>query len=66
MKKYGWQIEYPVDTLENCNDFVTFSLTIPKHPCYNGTHQGDKGDEISPQYLDVDIESRMFYWRQPL
>ena len=24
-----------------CNNFVTFSLTILKHPCYNGTHQGD-------------------------
>lgn len=22
------------------NNFVIFSLTNPKHPCYNGTHQG--------------------------
>lgn len=22
MKKYGWQMEYPVDTSEKCNDYV--------------------------------------------
>ena len=28
MKKYGWQIEYPVDTLERCNHF---DIAVSKH-----------------------------------
>ncbi len=33
------------------NNFVTFSLTISKRPCYNGAQEGDKGDETFPQRL---------------
>ena len=29
-----------------CNNFVTFSLTPSKRPCYNGTQEGGQGDKM--------------------
>ena len=29
MKKYGWQMQYPVDTSEKCNNFILNSWTFP-------------------------------------
>ena len=39
-EKVWLQIEFPVDTLGKCNNFVTFHLTLLKRPCYNGTQEG--------------------------